>query len=166
MIANPESYSQNDLVFVCLFFRSDLAEGPGDKRSEAEDSWSNGRHAQHLLHSRHQQHDPCGPPLLLQVHGHQSLRPWPQRLCLPATQKVNASSRPSPPSILPSFFFFFFLQAHHLPICSASLRLRTMFFLGFYFSPRQVRRMLYCVTVFVVGKTKDKKNLKRTSHLN
>lgn len=88
-------------------FRSDPAEGPGDKRSEAEDSRSNGRHAQHLLHSRHQQHDPRGPPLLLQVHGHQSLRPRPQRLRLPATQKVNASSCPprlSHPT--PSVLFF------------------------------------------------------------
>lgn len=88
-------------------FRSDPAEGPGDKRSKAEDSRSYGRHAQHLLHSWHQQHDTRGTPLLLQVHGHQSLRPRPQRLRLPATQKVNASScsRPLPPSILPSFFF-------------------------------------------------------------
>lgn len=90
-------------------FRSDPAEGPGDKRSKAEDSRSYGRHAQHLLHSWHQQHDTRGTPLLLQVHGHQSLRPRPQRLRLPATQKVNASScsRPLPPSILPPFFFCF-----------------------------------------------------------
>lgn len=74
-------------------FRSNPAEGSGNQRPEAEDSRSDGCHAQHL----HQQHDPRGPPLLLQVHGHQSLRPRPQRLCLPATQKVNASPRPLPP---------------------------------------------------------------------
>lgn len=88
-------------------FRSDPAEGPGDQRSKAEDSRSYGCHAQHFLHSRHQQHDTRGAPLLLQVHGHQSLRPRPQRFCLPAPQKVNALSCSCPlhPSILPSFFF-------------------------------------------------------------
>lgn len=146
-------------------FRSDPAEGPGDKRSKAEDSRSYGRHAQHLLHSRHQQHDSRDAPLFLQVHGHQSLWPRPQRLRLPATQKVNASScsRLLPPSILSFFFFFPPLQAHHLPICSAE---HCFFSWVFISPPCQVRRMLYCVTVFVVVKTKDKKNLKRTSHVN
>ena len=69
--------------------------------------------------------------------------------------KLRLASR-----LLPSSHHFFFLQALHLPICSACLQLRTLFLLGFYFPPRQVRRMLYCVTVFVVVKTKDKKNLK------
>lgn len=79
--------SQADLLKSV--FRSDPAEGPGDQRPEAEDSRSDGRHAQHLLHSRHQQHDPRGPPLLLKVYGHQSLQPGPQRLRLPASQKVT-----------------------------------------------------------------------------
>lgn len=102
-----EPYSRSYLTDLLMsVFRSDPAEGPGDKRSEAEDSRSDGRHAQHLLHSRHQQHDPRGPPLLLQVYGHQSLRPRPQRLRLPATQKVNASSR-LPSSLHPPVIFIF-----------------------------------------------------------
>ncbi len=122
-------------------FRSDPAEGPGDKRSEAEDSRSDGRHAQHLLHSRHQQHDPRGPPLLLQVYGHQSLRPRPQRLRLPATQKVNASSR-LPSSLHPPiiFFFFFFFPAGPPPSNLLGMSAaENVVFLGFLFfsSPGQ-----------------------------
>lgn len=73
------------LTVLMSVYRSDPAERPGDKRPKAEDSRSYGRHAQHLLHSRHQQHDTCGTPLFLQVYGHQSLRPRPERLRLPAT---------------------------------------------------------------------------------
>jgi len=147
-VTPPRIVESPHLTCVSVF-RSDPSEGPGDQRPEAEDSRSDGRHAQHLLHSRHQQHDPRGPPLLLKVHGHQSLRPGPQRFCLPAPQKVKALSRPSiyPPNI------FTFPQLHHL-VAGNSFVL---------FSPRQVRRkLLYCVTVFVVVKTKDKKkqNLK------
>lgn len=89
--------------WVCLSLRSDPAEGPGDQGPKAEDSWGDGCHAQHLLHSWEQQHDSRGPPLLLQLHGHKSLRPGPKCLHLPATQKVNAPSNPS-------FSFFNFLS--------------------------------------------------------
>lgn len=80
--------------------RSNSAEGPRDKGPKAEDSRGHGCHAQHLLHRRHQQHDTCGPTLLLKVHGHKLLRPRPQRLGLPTTQKVNTSYHPPPPSFL------------------------------------------------------------------
>lgn len=43
--------------------------------------------------------------------------------------KLRLASR-----LLPSSHHFFFLQALHLPICSACLQLRTLFFLGFLFS--------------------------------
>lgn len=156
--------SQADLLKSV--FRSDPAEGPGDQRPEAEDSRSDGRHAQHLLHSRHQQHDPRGPPLLLKVYGHQSLQPGPQRLRLPASQKVNPPPPPRHPSSCPFY-------------CScrpATSRLRTwgffcLFLFGVFlvwFSPCQVRRMLYCVTVFVVVKTKENLKNKQTwkSHIS
>lgn len=149
--------SQADLLKSV--FRSDPAEGPGDQRPEAEDSRSDGRHAQHLLHSRHQQHDPRGPPLLLKVYGHQSLQPGPQRLRLPASQKVN------PPSTSPSIFLSFLLLLQARNLVAENLRVFCLFLFGFFlvwFSPCQVRRMLYCVTVFVVVKTKENLKNKQT----
>lgn len=151
----------NCVFFVVVFFRSDPSEGSRDQRPEAEDSRSHGRHAQHLLHGRHQQHDSRDPPLLLKVHGHQSLQPGPQRFCLPAPQKVNASSLlfrsapPFPPSALSTLLLL--LQT---PSCRG-WELKFSSVLSFC----QVRRMLYCVTVFVVVKTKDKKNKNTQNYL-
>lgn len=68
-------------------FRSDPPEGAGDRRAEAEDRRGDGCHAEPVLLLRRQQ--PRHPPLLLQVHGQQSLLPGPQRLHLPAPQKVT-----------------------------------------------------------------------------
>lgn len=150
--------SQADLLKSV--FRSDPAEGPGDQRPEAEDSRSDGRHAQHLLHSRHQQHDPRGPPLLLKVYGHQSLQPGPQRLRLPASQKVNP-----PPSTSPSIFLSFLLLLQARNLVAENLRVFLFVFVWVFlvwFSPCQVRRMLYCVTVFVVVKTKENLKNKQT----
>lgn len=84
----PASALANLLSF-CPARRSDFAEGSGDKRVKAEDRRGNGGHAQHHLLCRDQQHDPCNPTLLLQVHGHQSFQLGPQCLHLPAAQEVN-----------------------------------------------------------------------------
>lgn len=119
--------SQADLLKSV--FRSDPAEGPGDQRPEAEDSRSDGRHAQHLLHSRHQQHDPRGPPLLLKVYGHQSLQPGPQRLRLPASQKVN----PPPPSTSPSIFLSFLLLLQARNLVAENLRVFLFVFVWGFF---------------------------------
>lgn len=138
--------SQADLLKSV--FRSDPAEGPGDQRPEAEDSGSDGRHAQHLLHSRHQQHDPRGPPLLLKVYGHQSLQPGPQRLRLPASQKVNASPALAPvPFTSPSIFLsFLLLQARNLT--AENLRVFFVCFcLGFFWFGSLLARSEGCCIV-------------------
>lgn len=88
------------MVFICGLFgffssqssRPDPPEGAGDRRAEAEDSRSDGGHAQPLLLIRRKQPQPRHPTLLLKIHGQQSLLPGPQRLSLPAPQKVTAIS--------------------------------------------------------------------------
>ena len=145
-----------DFVFFAPLWshRADPAKGPGDQGPEAEDRRSHGRHAQHLLHGRQQQHDPRGSPLLLQVHGHQFLRPGPQRLRLPAHEEVNTSP-PLPPAIFLSLLSLVFgLCRPTNTVCSWEHGV----FFTFVLPRRQVRRMLYRVTVLVVVKTKDKKN--------
>lgn len=69
--------------------RSDLAEGSGDQGAEAKDSRSHGRHAQHRVFVRLQQHAPYFTSLLLKVYGHESIQPGPQRVRLPATSKMT-----------------------------------------------------------------------------
>lgn len=65
--------------------RSDLAEGAGDQGAEAKDSRGHGRHAQHRVFVRLQQHASYFTSLLLKVHGHESIQPGPQCVHLPAS---------------------------------------------------------------------------------
>ena len=148
---------------VCCVYRSDPAEGAGDRRPEAEDRRGDGGHAQPGLLFRHQRHESRGATLLFQVHGHH-LRPGPQRLRLPAPQEVTSLLLTVPLLLFLSFSLSLSLSlslSHSLSVPlfpsfsihhggqrgapnqrnSACLRLR-MFFLSLLFPPSHF--FLFC----------------------
>lgn len=107
-------------AFIGRFFsvssRPDPPEGAGDRRAEAEDSRSYGGHAQPVLLVGRKQPQPRCPTLLLEIHGQQSLLPGPQRLSLPAPQKVTPASYFAKQDLV--FYFIF----------GRSLSFRSIFF--------------------------------------